>query len=133
GTYQSWNIGIAHQRLSIIDLSTSGHQPMISSSTRSVLSFNGEIYNYIELKEALTQKGHQFVGNSDSEVLLHSLDRWGPDETNRLADGMWAYALYYPQEGRFLLSRDRYGEKPLYWTVFEDSLFFASELKCLLE
>lgn len=133
GATPLWHIGIAHQRLSIIDLSPSGHQPMVSNRTRSVLSFNGEVYNYLELKKELTQKGHQFEGSSDSEVLLHALDHWGPDEANRLIDGMWAYALFNPDNEHLTLSRDRYGEKPLYWTFSKKSLFFASELKCLLE
>ena len=122
-------IGLAHRRLSIIDLSPDGHQPMHSASQRYAIVFNGEIYNYRELSTELSQRGHQFRGHSDTEVFLAAVESWGLDESLRRANGMLAIALWDRQERRLHLARDRIGKKPLYYGWLGDTLVFASELK----
>lgn len=129
-------IGLGHRRLSIIDLSPDGHQPMASASQRYQIAFNGEIYNYRELSAQLTQLGHRFRGHSDTEVLLAGIESWGLDETLRRANGMFAIALWDRQARVLHLTRDRIGKKPLYygWAGQTPSrvLIFGSELKALL-
>ncbi len=136
GDYNSsighWEMKLGHQRLSIIDLSQSGHQPMIGKSAESILSFNGEIYNYLEIRDELQKEGKAFEGNSDTEILLSALETWGVAKTQQKLDGMWAWTLLEPLKKRLTLSRDRFGEKPLFWTCDGTSLFFASEIKSLL-
>lgn len=122
--------GMAHRRLSIIDLSSDGHQPM-ELGERYVLSFNGEIYNYLELRQQLQSAGMQFHTATDVEVLLQVWAKHGMAGL-QLLEGMWAFALYDKQEGRMYLVRDRVGVKPLYYTSHSDRLFFASEPKALL-
>lgn len=121
-----------HRRLSIVDLSPTGHQPMVEPSSGSAIVFNGEIYNHLELRAELLALGHQFVGTSDTEVLLHALLAWGDEAVNRL-NGMFAFALWRPSERRLLLVRDRFGVKPLYFLCGPDGFAFASEPKALLE
>jgi len=125
-------IGLAHCRLSIIDLSNAGSQPMIDPETGCVLVFNGEIYNYIELKETLSQKGYRFNSQTDTEVILKAYDMWGLDCVSHF-NGMWAFALYDPKRESLFLSRDRFGIKPLYLLRLKDTLAFASEPKALLD
>jgi len=122
--------GMAHRRLSIIDLSSDGHQPM-ELGERYVLSFNGEIYNYLELRQQLQSEGIQFHTATDVEVLLQVWAKHGMAGL-QLLEGMWAFALYDKQEGSMYLVRDRVGVKPLYYTAQSDRLFFASEPKALL-
>ena len=129
-------IGLGHRRLSIIDLSPAGHQPMHSPAGRYVLSFNGEIYNYADLRRELTEAGHivDWRGHSDTEILLAGFDFWGIKPTLQRASGMFAFALWDRRERTLILSRDRLGEKPLYHgrQGGADSPFlFASELKAL--
>lgn len=125
-------IGLGHARLSIIDLTASGHQPMLSSSQRFVISFNGEIYNYRSLRTQLAQLGVSFQSSSDTEVLLAAFEQWGVECLPKL-EGMFGFALYDKQEDRLLLARDRFGEKPLYYYVTDKvGIWFASELKGLL-
>jgi asparagine synthase (glutamine-hydrolysing) len=122
---------IGHRRLAIIDLSAAGHQPMITSDNRWVLSYNGEIYNYRELRAELEAEGCFFRSQTDSEVVLQALARWGRRAISRF-NGMFALALWDRAERRLLLARDRYGIKPLY-TYREGALFaFASEQKAIL-
>ncbi|MCW9015734.1 MAG: asparagine synthase (glutamine-hydrolyzing), partial [Kangiellaceae bacterium] len=123
------NIGLAHRRLSIIDL-TSGQQPMISADKSICLVFNGEIFNFIELREALVKKGHRFTTTSDTEVVLHMYQEYGLDFVQQL-NGQFAIGLWDDKEQRFILVRDRVGICPLYYTVEKDQLIFASEIKAL--
>ena len=120
--------GLGFRRLSILDLSPSGHQPMLSPDGRYRLIFNGEIYNYVELRDELESRGERFVGRSDTEVLLRLLCLHGRDALARL-NGMFALAFVDTVERRFLLARDRIGQKPLYYFVRPGQLRFASELK----
>lgn len=124
-------VGLAHRRLSIVDPTTAGHQPMLSHSGELAIVFNGEIYNFQELRERLTLKGHVFRSRSDTEVILAAYKEWGTACVDRL-NGMFAFAIYdHPQRSLFL-ARDRAGEKPLFYTVIGSELRFASELKGLL-
>jgi len=125
-------IGLGHRRLSIIDLSADGHQPMASPSQRYVVAFNGEIYNYRSLGAELIHHGHRFRGHSDTEVLLAGLETWGLEETLRRANGMFAIALWDCEERVLHLARDRIGKKPLYYGWAGRTLLFGSELKALL-
>lgn len=125
------NIGLAHRRFSIIDLSAGGHQPLFSQDKSCCVVFNGEIYNYIELRAELENLGVTFRSTSDTEVLLESYRMWGTDCFSRF-NGFWALALYDFAKRRLILSRDRVGKKPLYWTRSGSHLYFASEIKSLL-
>ena len=131
GIYISGPVGFGFRRLSILDLSPAGHQPMFSRDRQIVLVFNGEIYNYIELRQALEALGHTFDSSGDTEVLLHAYLEWGRDCVNKL-NGMWAFLIYDVQHGKIFGSRDRFGKKPLYRYRSGDFLFFASEIKAIL-
>ncbi|MES2678884.1 MAG: asparagine synthase (glutamine-hydrolyzing) [Bacteroidota bacterium] len=131
GTYVKNNLALGHRRLSIIDLST-GHQPMLSDDGKKVLVFNGEIYNYIELKEELVQLGHSFKTSSDTEVLIKSYEQWGPDCQNKF-NGMWAFALWDENKQELFLSRDRIGEKPLHYCIYDNTFIFGSEIKSIFK
>ncbi len=122
--------GLGHRRLSIIDLSERGHQPMQSADGRLVMVFNGEIYNYSEIREALRALGHSFPGNGDSEVILSAFQEWGVDAVQRFI-GMFAIALWDERDRTLHLLRDRVGVKPLYYGWDGRSLWFGSELKAL--
>jgi asparagine synthase (glutamine-hydrolysing) len=124
-------VGFAHRRLAIIDLSPGGHQPMVDPFTGAVLTFNGEIYNYVELRRRLEGLGQQFRTRTDTEVILAAYRQWGCECVEALA-GMFAFALYDPARQRVLLARDRAGEKPLFYRVPSDGFAFASEAKALL-
>jgi len=123
--------GLAHRRLAIIDLSAAANQPMLARNGRYALTFNGEIYNYVELRQSLVQEGATFATRSDSEVLLEALVRWGPAQTLPRLIGMFAFALWDEAERRLILARDPSGEKPLYYRERLGELHFASELKAL--
>ena len=129
GVYLDLNVGLGHRRLSIIDLST-GQQPMQSRDGSLVITFNGEIYNYLELREELKSRGCLFQTESDTEVILHAYESWGLSCQSRF-NGMWAFAIWDRTKRQLLLSRDRIGEKPLHYGVFDDSLLFGSEIKSL--
>ncbi|MGY1709495.1 asparagine synthase (glutamine-hydrolyzing) [Geodermatophilus sp. SYSU D00758] len=124
-------VALGHRRLAIIDLSTDATQPMASRDGEHAVSFNGEIYNYRELRADLEQRGHRFGTSSDTEVLLQACRAWGPVETARRARGMFAFAYVDGAARRLWLVRDRFGEKPLYWSHQGSSVAFASELKAL--
>lgn len=124
---------LGHRRLSILDLSAAGRQPMLSACKRYVLAFNGEIYNHLELRTRLTRDGEAppWRGHSDTETLLACFSAWGVKKTLQAAVGMFAIALWNRQTRMLTLARDRLGEKPLYWGWQDGSLLFASELKAL--
>jgi asparagine synthase (glutamine-hydrolysing) len=124
-------VGLAHRRLSIIDLSFAGHQPMHYAASKCTLVFNGEIYNHHALREQLITLGYTFNSNTDTEVILASYDRWGVDFLSHLK-GMYAFALYDPKLGNLVLARDRAGEKPLFFSHEAGVIKFGSELKALL-
>lgn len=122
--------GFGHRRLKIIDLSDAGRQPMCSEDGRFVLVFNGEIFNYRELRATLAARGHRFRGASDSEVLLHACMEWGGDVVHHLT-GQFAFAFHDTEQRATLLARDHLGIKPLYFAEGEGTLHFASEAKAL--
>jgi asparagine synthase (glutamine-hydrolysing) len=124
-------VALCHRRLSIIDLSPLGHQPMHSASNRYVIVFNGEVYNFTQLREQLAAGGCSFKGGSDTEVLLAAVEQWGVAAALRRCAGMFAVALWDRAERTLYLARDRFGEKPLYFGVCDDVLLFGSELKAL--
>lgn len=126
-------IALGHRRLSIIDLSAAGHQPMVSPSGRHVIVYNGEIYNHTEIRSDLEMIGAapDWRGHSDTEVLLAAIDRWGVADTLTRLNGMFAFALWDRAERQLYLARDRLGEKPLYYGRSGSSFLFGSELKAL--
>ena len=124
-------IALGHRRLSILDLTSLGHQPMQSACGRYVITFNGEIYNFRALREELQQAGHSFCGHSDTEVLLACVSRWSLDAAVRRFNGMFAFALWDRETRRLHLARDRFGEKPLYYGWMGTTFLFGSELKSL--
>jgi asparagine synthase (glutamine-hydrolysing) len=132
GTFISGNIGLGFVRLSIIDLSPAGHQPMSSPDNRYVIVFNGEIYNFIELREELINLGHMFRTSTDTEVLLESYIEWGEDCLDHF-NGMWAFVIYDRQVGNLFAARDRFGVKPFYYVQTDEFLAFASEIPPLLQ
>jgi len=124
-------VGLAQRRLAIIDLSPGGHQPMLDASRQLCITFNGEIYNYQELRRELEARGHRFHTASDTEVLLEAYRAWGTDCIKHL-NGMFAMAIYDISKGRLFIARDRAGEKPLFYSHTNGCLVFASELKALM-
>ena len=124
-------VGLAHKRLSILELSSLGHQPMQDASGKLSIAYNGEIYNHEELRRELVAKGVEFRSHSDTEVILAAYSTWGDACLNRL-NGMFALALYDANNHTLLLARDRAGEKPLFYRLASGTLRFASELKALL-
>lgn len=129
GLFIQNNIGLGHRRLKIIDLLT-GEQPMFSFNNNIVLVFNGEIYNYQELKKELISKGHKFFTSSDTEVIINSYLEWGLDCQNKF-NGMWSFALWDKTKQRLFLSIDRIGQKPLFYSLYNNSFYFGSEIKSL--
>ncbi|NNL01971.1 MAG: asparagine synthase (glutamine-hydrolyzing) [Eudoraea sp.] len=123
-------VGLAHARLSIIDLSDHANQPLHYGSLSIV--FNGEIFNYIELRNELKGFGYKFTTESDTEVILASFIQWGVDCVTRF-NGMWAFAIYDKENGRLFCSRDRFGIKPFYYTLHQEDFLFSSEIKSILE
>jgi asparagine synthase (glutamine-hydrolysing) len=124
-------VAFGHRRLAVVDLSEHGHQPMHSTSGRYVLNYNGEIYNFSDLRRELEATGARFLGSGDSEVLVAAIERWGLRETLRRCNGMFALAVWDRQERTLSLARDRMGEKPLYYGWTGRCLLFGSELKAL--
>jgi asparagine synthase (glutamine-hydrolysing) len=124
-------VGFGHRRLAIIDLTPGGHQPMIDTETGTAITFNGEIYNFVELRARLRARGHVFRTHSDTEVILAAYREWGADCVSQL-NGMFAFAVYDESKQRVLLARDRAGEKPLFYRIDSEQFTFASEAKALL-
>lgn len=131
GHFTSGAIGLGHRRLAIIDLSPAGHQPMQTADGRYVISYNGEVYNFKELRIELESLGHHFLSRTDSEVVLHAFAQWGRQCLNRF-NGMFALAVWDTKEHELFLGRDRYGIKPLYYLLQGSTFLFASEQKALL-
>lgn len=131
GVFASPWVSLGHRRLSIIDLAT-GHQPLANEDESIWLVYNGEVYNYRELRAELVERGHVFRTNSDSEVIIHAYEEYGPDCFKRF-NGMWALALADLRRGKLVLARDHFGIKPLYYAVAGGRLLFASEIKALLQ
>src|SRR5438034_1989868 len=131
GLYLDHQVGFGFRRLAILDLSPTGHQPMCSEDGELVIVFNGEIYNYIELREELRAAGHCFRSTSDTEVLLAAYREWGPECLGRL-NGMWAFVIHDRRRGVLFGARDRFGVKPLFVHHGKDAWLLASEVKAIL-
>ena len=126
---KNYNLALAHRRLSVIDLSAAAHQPMCFNKKWIIL--NGEIYNYIELREELKSLNHNFETNSDTEVLLKSYEQWGFKCLSKL-NGMWSFIIYDTEKKLLFGARDRFGVKPLYYYTDNHCIAFASEIKAFL-
>lgn len=134
GLWQENGVTLGHRRLAILDLSDKGRQPMAYADGRYMLVFNGEIYNFIEIRKELETLGYKFSSDADSEVILAGYDKWGMDCVKKF-NGMWSFALYDREAQKLFLSRDRYGVKPLYYTVLDEknnAYAFGSEMKTLM-
>lgn len=131
GFYLDGGISMGFRRLSIIDLGT-GHQPIYNEDQTLVLTFNGEIYNYRELREELLAQGHVFSTETDSEVLLHGFEQWGEKLLDRLR-GMFGFAIYNKKDKSLFIARDFFGIKPMHYTQVGDSFVYASEIKSILQ
>ncbi len=131
GFFQHRSVGLCHRRLAILDLSPAGHQPMSSPNGRWTISYNGEVYNYKELREELVQLGHVFHSGSDTEVVLAAWAAWGEKSLERF-NGMFAFAIYDRERRELFLARDRYGIKPLYYALHQSTFVFGSEIKAIL-
>ncbi len=132
GQFVDGPAGLGHRRLSIIDLSSAGHQPMMTPCGRYVISYNGEVYNFRELRTELESHGIQFHSGTDTEVVLHALAEWGPSALVRF-NGMFGIALWDKRERTLLLARDRFGIKPVYYHDGPKTFLFGSEIKAILE
>src|SRR5574338_101202 len=126
-----WPYGVGHRRLSIIDLSPSGAQPMVDEDRGLVLTYNGELYNSPGLRRELQAAGHRFRGTSDTEVLLRGYAAWGDGVLERI-EGIFSFALVDERDGRVLMARDRLGVKPLYWAEHEGSIVAGSAPRSLI-
>lgn len=131
GEFIAENIGLCHRRLAIIDLSEAGNQPMLSADEKLVIAFNGEIYNFLELRKELEVEGYKFRTKTDTEVILALYERDGEECLKKL-NGMFAFALWDVQKNQLFLARDRLGKKPLYYHCADGNISFASELKSLI-
>lgn len=131
GFYTDGSVGLGHRRLAIIDLSPAGHQPMITSDKNHALTYNGEIYNFQELRAELESLGHRFRSRTDSEVVLNAYVEWGAQCVQRF-NGMFAFAIWDKRKHQLFIARDRYGIKPLYYVFQGKSFFFGSEQKAIL-
>lgn len=125
------NIALGHRRLAIIDLTPKAHQPMVTEDNRYVITYNGEIYNFQELRSELEVLGYRFTSRSDTEVLLYAFAAWGPECVHRF-NGMFAFSVWDSQQNELFLARDRYGIKPLYYTFVGKYFIFASEQKAMV-
>ena len=132
GRYVDEDVALGFRRLSIIDLSAVGDQPLYNEEKSMVLVFNGEIYNYQELREELIEEGHVFVSNTDSETLVHGYEQWGEQLVNKLR-GMYAFIIWDRKNKKLFAARDIFGIKPLYYAQMNGSLLFGSEIKSFLE
>ena len=126
-------VGLAHKRLSIIDPSSAGHQPMCNEDGTLWITYNGEIYNYSELRNRLKNSGHIFKSNSDTETIVHAYEEWGIEALLRKLRGMFTFAIYDTKSQRLIIARDRLGIKPIYYSHNNDTVIFASEIKAILK
>lgn len=124
-------IGLGHRRLSIIDLSKAGRQPMSDKDGKLYIVYNGEIYNYLEIKKELEKEGYRFRTRTDTEVILYAYKKWGTDCLGKM-NGMFAFGIYDTEKKKIFIARDRVGKKPLYWAHYKGKFIFASELKSIL-
>lgn len=131
-TYIDERVSLGHRRLAIIDLTPAGRQPKCNEDGSIWIVFNGEIYNFQEIRPELEEMGHEFSSNTDTEVIIHAYEEWGEDCVQRF-NGMWAFAIYDKNRGLLFLSRDRFGVKPLYFYRNERGLIFSSEIKGILK
>jgi len=131
GLYISGPVGLGHRRLSILDLSEHGNQPMKIFDGRMVITYNGEIYNYIELREELIQHGHKFFSQSDTEIIIRAYYEWGTDCLKKLS-GIFAFAIWDEQSQTLFLARDPLGVKPLFYSIDNKTFWFGSEIKAIL-
>nr|WP_243688013.1 hypothetical protein [Methanobacterium formicicum] len=132
GFYCNDKLSLGSVRLSIIDLSDKGHMPMFSRDNKFAIVYNGEIYNYLDIKYELLEKGYKFNSNTDTEVLLYSYIEWGSKCVEKF-NGMWAFAIYDIEKDIIFLSRDRFGVKPLYYYYDNGEFIFSSEIKGILK
>ena len=131
GVHLSGPAGLGHTRLSIIDLSSKGHQPMLSEDEQVAIVFNGEIYNFMEIRQRLEREGARFRSRSDTEVILRAYQRWGADSF-ALLEGMFAIAIWDAARKQLHAARDRFGIKPFYYHLSSSELVFGSEVKAIL-
>ena len=132
GQWTDNNIGLGHRRLAIIDLSPAGHQPMQTKDGRYILTYNGEVYNFKELRIELESLGYQFHSNTDSEVVLNAFAEW-KDKCVEKFNGMFAFAIWDKKSQKLFLARDRYGIKPLYYYKTNQTIVFGSEIKAIIQ
>ncbi|MEM4724710.1 MAG: asparagine synthase (glutamine-hydrolyzing) [Candidatus Hadarchaeum sp.] len=132
GDYTCGPVGLGHRRLSIIDLSSAGHQPMSNEDETIWITYNGEIYNFLELRRELVLKGHEFRSATDTEVIVHAYEEWGPSCVERF-NGMFAFAIWDERWQRMWLVRDRLGVKPLFYSYSPTRFLFGSEIKAILQ
>ena len=132
GHYTDGPVGLGHRRLSIIDLSPLGHQPMANETGDVVIVFNGEIYNFQKLRVELEAHGHRFHSQTDTEAIVHAYEEWGEECVHRF-NGMFAFAIWDRRQQRLVVARDRYGVKPVYWYFKNDVFVFGSEIKAIRE
>ncbi|MDD2696650.1 MAG: asparagine synthase (glutamine-hydrolyzing) [Candidatus Pacebacteria bacterium] len=132
GIFVDKNLGLGHKRLAIIDLSKAGHQPMSNEKGEIWITYNGEIYNFQDLKRELEKLGHRFKSKTDTEVIIHSFEQWGVDCVRRF-NGMFAFGIWDKKNQTLTLARDRYGIKPLYYWQNQNVFLFASEIKAFLK
>jgi asparagine synthase (glutamine-hydrolysing) len=128
GFFYEKNFAFGHRRLSILDLSSDGHQPMHYLDEKYTITYNGEVYNYLEIKEELIEDGYIFKSHTDTEVILASYNKWGQECVNKF-NGMWAFAIYDKEKEIIFCSRDRFGIKPFYYTELDNKFVFGSEIK----
>ena len=132
GHYTDGAVGLGHRRLAIIDLSPSGHQPMANETGDVIITYNGELYNFRQLRIELEARGHQFHSRTDTEVIVHAYEEWGAACVDRF-NGMFAFAIWDQPRRRLFLARDRFGVKPVYWYCKNNVFVFASEIKAILK
>ena len=129
--FKSDTIALGHRRLSIIDLSGDGKQPMCNEDMSVWITFNGEIYNHLLLREELISSGHIFKSKSDTEVLIHGYEEWGIEDLLKKIKGMFAFAILDENNNKLIAARDRFGIKPFYYYQDNEKLIFASEIKAI--
>ena len=132
GVVHEGGLTLGHRRLAVLDLSEAGHQPMRSTDGRFLISHNGEVYNFHELRQEMGLGPSDLRSKTDTEIVLRAWERWGPGALDRMV-GQWAFALYDRLEGRLWLARDRFGEKPLYYHHQAGTLTFASSLEAMIQ